>query len=168
MKDKILFVGRFPPPIHGASMMNENYFNSQLIKNNFIIDRIIINNKEEPKDIGKFSFKKFFRIFKVFFQLKKKLKSFSPNLIYFEIAPIDFAFLRDSIYVLLCKFFGKKIIFQIHARGINKKTNNFLWRRYYKFIFKNSKMILLSWMLYPEVEKIIPKKKYFYIPKWNK
>ena len=56
-KNKILFMGRFPPPVHGAAVMNEFYFNSLEIGRKFEIDRVSINNKGDFKYIGRFSFK---------------------------------------------------------------------------------------------------------------
>ncbi|MFA5953749.1 MAG: glycosyltransferase family 4 protein [Candidatus Pacearchaeota archaeon] len=164
MKEKILFIGRFPPPVHGAANMNEFYFNSKLLNKNFTLERIKINDSSNLEEIGKFKIKKFFRIFNVFFSLLKKLIFFKPKIIYFEIAPTNLAFLRDSIYVILCKIFRKKIIFQIHARGIEQKVKKKLWKDYYKFIFKNNKIILLSKMLYSEVKEIIKKEDIHFLP----
>jgi len=164
MKNKILFIGRFPPPVHGASKVNESYLKSKLINKNFELEKVKINKYEEIKDIGKFSFGKFKNIFKVFSKLRKKLKKFNPDLIYFEVAPTGFAFIRDSIYILLCKSFKRKIIFQLHARGIKEKAKNFFWRNYYKFIFNNTKMILLSKIIYEEVKKVIPEKNIYILP----
>lgn len=156
MKKKILFIGRFPPPVHGASKVNETYFESKLIRDVFYVDKIKINPDDEIENIGKFSFKKIIYTFKAFFELNKKLNNFNPNIVYFELAPTGGAFIRDSLFAILCKIHNKKIIFQLHARGIKEKSKNFLWRRYYKFIFRKTKMILLSNMLYEEVEKVIP------------
>ena len=47
MKRKILFLGRFPPPVHGASKMNELYFKSRIINKNFEVRKIKINYSME-------------------------------------------------------------------------------------------------------------------------
>ena len=144
--------------------MNETYFNSKKLRENFILKKIKINKYEKLEKLGRFTFKKFLGIFSVFFETFFKLIFFKPNLIYFEIAPTGIAFLRDSIYALLCKFFRKKIIFQFHARGIEKKSSSNLWRKYYKFIFKNSKAIILSELLYHEIKRVIPKENVYILP----
>ncbi len=163
-KNKILFIGRFPPPIHGASKVNENYFNSRVINKNFNLRKINLSYSKNIGDIGKFSIGKILGIPKTKIKILKNLVFFKPNLIYFELAPTGFAFLRDSFYVLVLKLFGKKIIFQIHARGINEKSKNKFWGEYYKFIFKRTKMILLSGLLYSEVEKVVPKSNIYILP----
>ena len=161
-KNKVLFLGRFPPPIHGASKMNDLYFHGALADSDFSIERIKINKYDILSELGKFTIRKFIGIFSVFFELLKKLLFFRPNLIYFEIAPTGIAFLRDSLYVLLCKLFKKKILFQFRARGI-KKTHKKL-PRYSKFIFKNAKGIILSELIYTDIEDVIPREKVYILP----
>lgn len=164
MKEKILFIGRFPPPVHGASKMNELYFKSKIINKNFEVKKIKINRYELIEDMGKFNFKKFLGVFVTLYETIKKLIYFKPDLIYFELAPIGFAFLRDSLYAMLYKIFRKKIIFQIHFPGIYKASSNKIIREYYRFIFKNTKMILLSKLLYSEVKRVIPKRNIYILP----
>ena len=161
MKKKILFAGRFPMPIHGAAKMNELYYNS--LNKNFNVKRIKINYSESIEEIGKFNLKKSFGIFIIFFKLLYRLIYFRPNLIYFEIAPRGFAFARDSIYVLLCKIFRRKILFSIHARGINEAAGNGIGLKYYKFVFRNTKMILLSKLLYTDASKVIKKRDVYFL-----
>jgi glycosyltransferase involved in cell wall biosynthesis len=68
-----------------------------------------------------------------------------------------FAFFRDSIYVLECKMFRKKIIFQTHTKGLKNTV-------YKRFIFRKSKMIILSPLLYYEVSEIFDRQKVYFIP----
>ncbi|GIU68448.1 MAG: glycosyl transferase [Candidatus Parcubacteria bacterium] len=163
-KLKILFIGRFPPPVHGASLVNESYFKSKIINQKFQTDKVNLSYSKNLEEIGKFNLRKFFSIPITKLKILKKIIFFKPDLIYFEIAPVGFAFLRDSIYVLILKLFRKRIIFQIHARGINKVVKNKLLKEYYKFVFKNTKMILLSKILYGEIKKIIPKENVYILP----
>jgi glycosyltransferase involved in cell wall biosynthesis len=154
---KVLFLGRFPPPTHGASIMNESYFNGKEMNKNFELRRIKINYFDKLDEMGSVSTKKFLGVFAVFFKLLKELISFNPDLIYFEIPVRGIAFIRDSIYALECKLFGKKIIFQTHTKGLK-------FSRYAKFVFGNSKMIILSPLLYDEVSAIFDKEHVYFVP----
>jgi glycosyltransferase involved in cell wall biosynthesis len=164
MEKKLLFLGRFPPPIHGAAIMNKNYFESLDKDKDFSIKKIKINYSNSLDKLGKINFKKFFGIFAVFFKILFNLTFFRPKIVYFEIAPKGLAFYRDSIYVLLCKLFRRKIIFHFHAKGISKIINNKLLKKYYIFIFKNTKVILLSNILYEDMKSIINKNQIEILP----
>lgn len=157
MKKKILFLGRFPPPVHGASLMNESYFNGKEMNRQFELKRVKINYFDNLNEMGSINLKKFFGIFIVFFKLLKELIMFKPDLIYFEIPVKGLAFFRDSLFVLECKIFRKKILFETHTKGL-KKT---LYRR---FIFRKSKMIILSPILYPEVSAIFDRQDVYFVP----
>jgi len=157
---RILFLGRFPPPVHGASKMNEVYFKSKTINKEFKLQKIKINYSDSLKELGKFNLNKFFGIFIVFFKLLVQLISFNPHLIYFEIPSKGLAFVRDSIYVFLCKIFNKKIIFVLHSREISRGK---LKKIYYKLVFKNTKLILLSKLLYPYVKEFFKEKDVYYL-----
>ncbi len=155
--NKILFIGRFPPPVHGAAVMNEIYFNKIKEDKNFNIKRIKINYPENTEKIGNLNLRKLF--WNLFLPVKtiSNLLFFRPKLVYFEIAPNGIAFYRDSLLVLLSKVFRRKILFHLHARNL---TNN----AYSKFIFKDTKIIILSNLLYPEVESFFDKKDVFVLP----
>jgi len=161
---RVLFLGRFPNPIHGAALMNESYYNGLKKDKNFNIKKIKINYSDSLDELGKINLKKFFGFFIVFFKLLKELIFFQPKIIYFELAPKGFAFYRDSIYVLLCKIFRKKIIFHFHAKGVETLNKNFFSRAYARFIFKNTKSILLSNLLYYDIKSFVNKKDIFILP----
>jgi len=153
---KILFLGRFPEPVHGAAVINENYFKS-LARNNFEVERIKINYSHSIDKLGSFGLNKMFYTISLPFRLINKLVNSKPDLIYFELAPNGLAFYRDSILILICKLFNKKILFHLHARNIARNI-------YSNFIFKNTKIIILSNILYNEVDKLFDKKDVYILP----
>lgn len=161
---KILFIGRFAPPMHGASKMNGLYFESSLVNKNFKLKKVKINCFENLQEMGKVNLKKFFGFFFVFLNLLKELIFFRPDLIYFETAVKGFAFYRDSFYVLLCKLFRKKIVFAFHGKGIKKFMGKSNFKiKYYKFIFRKTKAILLSSLLYNDVSSFLKKENVYYL-----
>ncbi len=162
---KVLFLGRFPPPVHGAALMNENYFKALSKDKNFKVKRIKINYSDTLSELGKVNLKKFFGFFIVFFKLFKELVFFRPKIIYFELAHRGFAFYRDSVYVILCKLFKRKIIFHFQAKGIKESSEkNAFTRNYYRFILRNTKAILLSNLLLYDLEGFVKKKDIFIVP----
>lgn len=157
-------MGRFPPPVHGAAVMNENYFEALDKDKNFEVKRIKINYSDSLDELGKINFRKFFGFFAVFFKILFNLIEFRPNIVYFELAPKGFAFYRDSVYVLLCKLFRKKIIFHFQAKGFSKAVKNPLVKKYYRFIFRKTKSILLSETLYYDVKDFMGKNQIEILP----
>ncbi|MEM3091185.1 MAG: WecB/TagA/CpsF family glycosyltransferase [Candidatus Pacearchaeota archaeon] len=156
-KPRILFIGRYPPPVHGAAVMNEFYFNSLKTKKIFEIERIIINKKGPLDSMGILNFKNFLWFIRSYIKTIKELIFFKPNLIYFELAPKGFAFYRDSFYVIIFKIFRKRILFHLHARGLEKNL-------YSKFIFRNTRIIILSKVLIEEVRDLFNKDKIYILP----
>jgi glycosyltransferase involved in cell wall biosynthesis len=161
---KVLFLGRFPPPVHGAAVMNQNYFEALNKDKDFNVKKIKINYSDSLDELGKVNFKKFFGFFVVFLKTLFNLIFFRPNVVYFELAPKGFAFYRDSAYVILCKIFRRKIVFHLHAKGVSEKTNNSKVRRYYRFIFKNTKIILLSDIFFGDIKVVARKQQIEILP----
>ncbi len=144
--------------------MNQNYFKEISKAEKFYIKKIKINYSDSLEELGKINLKKFFGFFIVFFRLIPELIFFRPHVVYFELASRGFAFYRDSVYVIICKLFRKNILFHFQAKGIITLKKNSLSRNYAKFIFKNTSAILLSSLLYYDVEGFIPKKNIFIVP----
>ena len=87
--------------------------------------------------------------------LLKNLILFKPDKIYISLSVLGWGFFKDSLLVIISKAFGFKLIFHIHRKGVNKLlNNNFLYKVYYKFIFKNSDLIHLSKNLLKDIQKI--------------
>lgn len=158
---KILFLGRFSPPMHGAARMNGLYYDA--LREKYDVRKIKINFSSSIGEVGRFNLFKFLGVFVVFFQTLFQLLLFWPDLVYFEIAPNGFAFYRDSIYVILCKLFRRRIVFSNHARGVGEEMNGGFKEGYYRFVFRNSRIILLSKLFYLEFKELYEKKDVYFL-----
>lgn len=163
-KKNILFVGRFPPPVYGTSLMNSMYANSSLINNNFNIKKIKINFSKDIYNKERFNIKKLFHglinIPLLTYHFIKK-----SDLVYFDVTVKGMAFYRDSVYILLAKIFRKNILVGFHSKGLKKETKkNKIKRFYYKLVFKNTRAILLSELLYNDIDNLFKKEKVYFNP----
>jgi len=155
MKKKILFLVQLPPPTHGASLMNKTIIDNKKVNLVFKIDVLPIQLANSMKDIGDFSIAKVFNAFKSYFKLIKKLIKNKYDLIYFTISPLGFAFYKDLILVIILKIFNKKIVYHIHGKGILGKTLKSKFQKLlYKFVFKNTDVIILANILHKDIENV--------------
>jgi glycosyltransferase involved in cell wall biosynthesis len=154
-KKKILFIGQLPPPMHGASLMNSYVINSEVIRHNFSLVIINLQFAKSIKEITRFSFLKVYKAVFYAFLIVKRILLQKPDLIYFTVSPVGFAFIRDTFYVLLFKLFHRKIVFHLHGKGIKENAKrNFLIRFIYTWVFKNSHIICLSKRLAEDIENV--------------
>jgi len=155
MKKTILFIFKLPPPINGATSMNNYIYRSEKLKINF--NRYFINYglARSNDDFGSLKFRKIIYYLKslaksILYLINKKI-----DLCYITIAPKGIAFVKDSMFILLLKLFRKKYVIHLHGKGINYKVqSSILWKLYYTFIFKNSNVICLSKRLIQDIERI--------------
>lgn len=154
MKNKIFFFLKLPPPTTGATLMNQYVAESQLLKDNFDIHTIGISYNSAVSKMGSYSFTKFFKIVRYKIILIRELIQFNPDLVYFQISPLGFAFLRDSLFVCIMKLFGRKIVFHLHGKGISKQINNPIKKLLYITVFKDQEVITLSKLLDYDIKDV--------------
>lgn len=142
---KILFLGQFPPPLHGVSLMNSLVINSELIRSSFNIDVVNLQFTKSVKELGKFSFLKVYKAIYYGYEIVKKVLTKKPDLVYFTLCPTGFAFYRDAFYVVLLKLLNSKIVFHLHGKGIKNNAKKSFFKKYlYSLVFKNTNVICLT------------------------
>lgn len=146
----ILFLVKLPPPITGATIINQ--YITQIQFNNFNLKVIKLNYKNNLKRDSIFT--AFLKITQYSFKVLTTVLKFKPNFVYFQISPIGFAFLRDCIYVFIIKSFKIKIIFHLHGKGILEESKNRFKNILYKWAFKNNIVICLSEKLLYDVKNV--------------
>lgn len=150
----ILFLGQFPPPVHGVSVMNNFVRNSNLIKQEFSIDVIDFKFSTSIQKLEKFSIEKVFKALSYSFRILKTILTKKPELVYFTITPTGFGFYRDAFYVFLLKWFNIHIVLHLHGKGIKKNSGSFIKETLYQSVFNNTSVICLSKTLSEDIKEI--------------
>lgn len=161
---KILFVLPFPPPVHGASAIASQIRENALINEVFDCEYINLSTSRKREEIGRVGINKFFRFFRILVQIMSKLTKKRYKLIYIAISVKRRGFFRDTLLVFLIKMFNKKLLIHMHGKGISLRQNKYFDDLLYKFVFNNSEVILLSKLLYPDIQKYVPKENVHYCP----
>ena len=161
---KILFILQIPPPVHGSSIMGQTIVQSQIINESFNCRYINLLTSTTINEIGEKSIYKLWRyliiILKVFYYLVK----FRPNLCYISITAKGSAFYKDAVVAIIVKLFKIKVIYHFHNKGIKEKQEIWFDNLLYRIVLSNSKIILLSKRLYPDIQKYVQKENVYYCP----
>lgn len=163
-KHRILCIGTLPPPIHGSAVVSQQIKDSIIINESFDCDWINLGTSRTMDEIGKNNPVKIFRLFysllkEFWFLLTKRYA-----LCYLAITCHGSGFLKDSPFVLMCKLFRKKIIIHQHNKGMANDLGRWPYRWLLQLCYRNSKVILLSWYLYPDIEKVVKKEDVYICP----
>ena len=146
---------QFPPPIHGVSVMNDIIRNSTLINSKFQCDYINLATAKNIDDLQKNSFFKYILTLKIISKSFYKMLTNRYEYVYITIFPFGFSFIKDSILVLLVRFFGQQPLLHLHTYGFRENSiYSKFKKKYYTFVFKNVNVICLSPLLIEDISHI--------------
>jgi len=117
--EKILFILKLPPPVHGSTLMNLNVFNSRLIKEQFDAHYFSLSLSRELNDVGRIKWYKLKKTIGDFFSLSRVLKKVKPTLVYFAVSPVGLAFYKDYIFYSIIKMHRVPVVFHHHGKGVS-------------------------------------------------
>lgn len=162
--NRVLFVTPLPPPVHGAAMVSRQIQRSRLINEAFDCDFINSSISKNVDDINRFKIVKIFRHLGIWFRLFSKLITKRYSIRYLAITCHGKSFLKDVPFVLLCKLFGRKIIIHQHNKGMSKDIDVWPYRWLLPLCYKNATVILLSWHLYEDISRVVPRENVIICP----
>lgn len=163
-KPNILFLLHLPPPVHGSSVIGEYVHKSLIINQTFNACYINLLVSNEVSSSGKISWRKSGRVLIIWYQLLIELILRKPKLCYLALTTTGFAFYRDVILVALLKLFRVKRIYHLHNKGVSRWGKIWIHKYFYRFVFNNAEIILLSKFLYPDIQEFVPKNKVHICP----
>jgi len=113
-KKIIMILGKVPPPFMGPSIATEILLKSKL-NEKFQLIHIDTKVNSDLTKIGKWSLSKIKKYISIWNTMILNIKFNKPNLVLIPISQSTIGFLKDSIFILIAKFFKCKIL--LHLRG---------------------------------------------------
>lgn len=153
-KLRVLFLVQLPPPLHGVSIMNQLLLEDEDLGERFNYRVLPIRFSRSIHELRAFSIGKLWAFFRLLVMLIRDLIRFKPDSVYFTLCPTGMAFWRDCLLVAVIKCFPVRIVFHLHARGIKARSGSIFQRVICKGLFNNSKVILLSRLLYWDIADV--------------
>ena len=150
----ILFIVPLPPPIHGSTVMSKYIKDSKLINDEFDCDYVNLSASRNMEEVHRFKWVKMWRFIYAYINVLFKLSFHHYDLCYIALA-FHRSLLKDAPFVFLCKLFKRKVVIHLHGKGASEDSQNIFYRWLLRNTFKNAKVILLSWLLYPDVEQYV-------------
>lgn len=163
-KHKVLLVAAFPPPVHGSSVVSQYIKDSGVINKAFDCDYVNLSTSRVMDEIGKRNLIKIWRFLISFIKELWLLSSHRYDLCYLAITCHGIGLLKDAPCVLLCKLFKRKIVIHQHNKGMANDVDRWPYRWLLPLVYKDAKVILLSWRLYPDIEKVVPRQNVYICP----
>ena len=150
----VLFLLHRPPPVHGSAVVGEQIASSAAIREAFTCRFINLLASKNTNETGQLNLSKLLGTLGIIGSLLKLLISKKPDLCYFALTVSGFAFYRDVLLVFILKLRGVPIVFHMHHRGVAKR-NQGLAGVLLAYVFKGSKVILLSERLCSDVTPVV-------------
>lgn len=165
---RILYLAPLPPPVHGSAMVSEQIRNSKVVNEAFDGDFVNISTSRKMCEIGKgglwLTLQKTIRFLVSFLKTLGLLLTHRYDLCYCAITCHGSGFLKDAPFVLLCKLFRRKILIHQHNRGMANYVDRPIYHWLLPLVYKNTKVILLSWFLYPDIERVVKRENIIVCP----
>jgi len=153
----VLFLVQLPPPIHGASVINQSIKESPLINGGFSTNFVSISSAQRISDLGRASLIKLAKIVSIMVTAIGAYFDQKPDLVYMTLAPIGLAFFKDALLALTLKALGAKLVYHLHGKGIKQRyQQNAFYRYLYRLTFAGVDVIHLSPMLTGDVAELVP------------
>lgn len=167
-RPKLLFICPLPPPVHGSSMVSQSIKESRVLNEAFKMDFVNLSTSRKMEEIGKRSLwlyaRKAVRFIAAYVRTIWLLATRRYDLCYLAITCHGVGFLKDAPFVLLCKLFGRKVVIHQHNKGMAKDVDRPIYRWLLPLAYRNTKVILLSWRLYPDIERVVKREQVMICP----
>jgi len=156
MKKKILFLLHIPPPTHGSSMVGLEIKSNFLINQAFDCRYINLLVNQGINQSGKIGFLKALKFLNTIFHLASEIIIERPNVCYLALTTTGIGLYKDAVLVVLLRLFHIDRVYHLHNKGIRQNSNSRVTNLIYQYIFKNCNTILLSSLLYYDIEPYVP------------
>ena len=162
-KPKVLFILHLPPPMHGAAMVGKYIQQSKVVNEAFDADYIDLATNRILNQSGKGSLKKIGAFARIIRQVIHALKHNKYDLCYMTLTAAGAGFYKDAVIASILKRWSSNTLYHFHNKGVSGKGNN-IPEVLYRYVFKNTRSILVSRYLYSDIKPYVKEQNVFYCP----
>lgn len=159
---KVLFILHFPPPVHGAALVGQYIKSSQVINQSIDSTFINLSTSTSVDDIGKSGFRKWGRYLNILAKVLYQRIFNRPDLVYITLTSHGLGLVKDVGIVLICRLLNLPHVYHFHNKGVKKYEKKRTGKFLYPFVFKKAQVILLSPLLYSDIEDYVPESRVYY------
>lgn len=152
----ILFLLHIPPPVHGSSVVGLMIKESAIINNSFKCHYINLLASKNIAESGIINLNKLLGFVITWFKLFLSVIRHRPKLCHMALSTTGVAFFKDILLIALLKIFRIKRIYHLHNKGVRLHQHKAIYHICYKFVFRNAEVILLSNLLYSDIQAFVP------------
>lgn len=157
-KPRILFVLHLPPPVHGAAMVGQIIRDSGLVADAFESRFVNLSASESLAEVGRVSLRKMAFLLRLLRQVRKEIRDFHPDLVYLTPTTSGPGLVKDCMTAMAIRNSGSRVVLHFHNKGVSTRQDHFPYGLFYRILFRDAKVILLSERLYPDVERFVARK----------
>lgn len=143
-KPIVLLLGKLPPPYFGPAIATEILINSKLRATNSLY-HLNTNVHKSINTIGKIHLVKIWKNIAIYLKLINIIVKRHPNLVHIPISQSTVGFLKDSLFILICKLLNCKVVLHLHGSNFKNWLHNSsrATRSYVEFIIKTTQGIIV-------------------------
>ena len=154
-KPRILFLMHMPPPVHGAAVVGGIVRDSVALRDRFECRFVNYSISRTMDEINRFSCKKITVVARLLGQVFREVVGFRPDVVYVTPSFRALGFLKDRLVVRFLKRRGCKVVLHLHNKGVAALAERPGYSRLLRSFFQGTKVILLSWKLYPDIARFV-------------
>lgn len=159
---RILFVLHLPPPVHGAALVGAAIRDSGLVNDLFDARYINLSASVTLEEVGRFSFKKIRSVFRLVREVRRTVARWKPDKVYLTPSCTMPGLLKDAFVARVAR--GSRVVLHFHNKGVAERQDRFFYDCLHRMLFKDTHVILLSRLLYPDIRKYVPEERVSYCP----
>lgn len=155
-KRGIVIIGPLPPPYSGPEINTKNILESAILRERFDLFHLNTQKHSSNSDKGTVSLRNYLLEIKHAFQLFLLILRRRPDIVFLPLSQTDMGFLRDSVFVLISRVFGKKIALYLPGGAYDVFYRRSRIPSFIKFILGISDLIIaLSESQRKQIESIL-------------
>jgi glycosyltransferase involved in cell wall biosynthesis len=114
-KARLLVIGPTPPPHHGISTFMERLLVAPALHEAFDVAHLDNADRRDLENLGRLDFRNVWLALRHSLELCWLLVRHRPDLVYFEVSQNAWAYLRDSLFILLPRATGRRVAVRLNG-----------------------------------------------------